>query len=101
MSSVFTYILSHPDPTFLDDLYGRDTTQRAADQALSCKTVFQSLATLTKNYVIRLLFLSSTPFKIHELVDWVKPGHLDEHLSSVQELIRYRIILPLSGDSTR
>ena len=95
MPSIFDYI-KKKDENFLDGFYGGDTIQSIPDQALNCKACFQSLSTLAKNYVMRLIYLpftnSNNGFKIRDLSDWIIINNIEEHRNAVKELIKYNIL---------
>jgi hypothetical protein len=97
MPSVFTYLLHmHPSEHvnhegFLDDMYGRGTRQNASDQALCCKAVFQSLKSVSQQYIMRLLWLGGDrPFPIKILEDFVYPDpeFVRGHITALRELMR-------------
>ena len=99
--SIFEYILTK-DSSFLDNLYGADMEQQASDQALSCKAVFQSLSSLSKNYVMRLLFLGgSNEFKIRDLADWIQNDSMTIHREALRQIIKYQIIRPVASDLSK
>lgn len=58
----------------------------------ACKAIFQSLSSLSKIYVMRLLFIES-PVATYEMLDWVKTSNYDIHQKSIEELLLLRIFV--------
>jgi transcription initiation factor TFIIH subunit 4 len=94
--SLFSYILDqHTNPNqqgFLDALYGAGS-QSVKEQALNCKAIYQSLSELSKNYIMRLLFLGDKEFALKDLAAWVYSTETDAHLAAIQQLTRHRILV--------
>ena len=65
----------------------------------ACKAIFQSLSSLSKIYVMRLLFIEKS-IETYELLDWIKVNNNDLHQKSLDELLLLRIFIETISSSS-
>ena len=102
MSGIFDYLRWLPEDC-INRIYGDDVAEgqprKLNHQALwACRAVFQSLSALAKNYVMRLIFIS-TEISASDLACWVSPGAgAGVHAKTIAELQELQIITQRPAD---
>ena len=88
-TNVFDYIKSQGE-LFIDKLYGSESND--ARPCWACKAIYQSLSSLAKTYITRLIFIDNHQFTPDDLLGWLSSGL--EHLNQVviNELSSLKII---------
>jgi hypothetical protein len=79
----------------INQLYGTFSSDDYSQSQWVCRAVYQSLHPLSRNFIMRLLFLNS-PIHIADLLVWYHPPPHDRtqfHLT-IDELLKARILLP-------
>ncbi|PRP75171.1 general transcription factor IIH subunit 4-like [Planoprotostelium fungivorum] len=79
-TTVFDYLISLPRGT-LHALYADPWT---------CQAIFRDLHGLAKQYVVRLMFVS-TPMSLSSLLNWVKPDEISQHKDCLEKLIALHV----------
>ena len=82
-SETLQALLAAQPPVVYDKLYG--------GSPFVCKAMLQSLRPLARNYVMRLLFVTSV-VPLSELSDWNKASASEEHKQAIEELLRVYVL---------
>jgi transcription initiation factor TFIIH subunit 4 len=109
MQSIYEYIRNEK-PLTVDKMYGRipkvintdeikekDKIEFSKQSPWACKAIFQSLSSLSKNYVMRLIMIKS-PLQSHTLLNWNHHDHSQQHYDTIEELKGLRILLVTSEE---
>jgi len=90
METVFDFIRSQSDE-FFDNLYGSDSHDNR-DASWCCKAIFQSLPSLAKSYLMRIIFIDNHQFCADDLVYWLSTEYEDLNQLVINELSSMKII---------
>jgi len=82
-SETLQALLAAQPPVVYDKLYG--------GSPFVCKAMLQSLRPLARNYVMRLLFVTSV-VPLSELSDWNKASASEEHKQAIEEFIAVQFL---------
>lgn len=109
MQNIYEYIRNEK-PLTVDKMYGRipkiiniddskekDNIEFSKQSPWACKAIFQSLSSLSKNYVMRLIMIKS-PLQSNTLLDWNHHDHSQQHYDAIEELKGLRILLITSDE---
>ena len=89
MIGIFDYIKEQSDAS-IDQIYGNSVNDSSTKWA--CRAVFQHFSQLSKNYIMRMLFLN-TEVLVSDIQYWVNEDALDNLNESLVEMKQLRILL--------
>ena len=91
MIGVFDYIIEQSDLS-IDQIYGKSTDSIVyAGSKWACRAVFQYMSQLSKNIIMRMLFMN-TEVLVGDIQYWVNEDSLDVLNESLIEMKRLRIL---------
>mmetsp|Transcript_3201 Transcript_3201/g.6805 ORF Transcript_3201/g.6805 Transcript_3201/m.6805 type:complete len:111 (-) Transcript_3201:11-343(-) len=101
-NSVFDQIRAQPG-VVMDKIYSGSARPgvedaKANQSPWACKAVFQSLSSLAKCIVMRMLFME-TEFLPSDLAEWAAPGAKQSSRDAFDELVSLHIVMQTEDDS--
>jgi hypothetical protein len=99
MLRIYDYLHELSDDQ-INQLYGTFSFDDYSQSQWVCRAVYQSLHPLSRNFIMRLLFLNS-PIHLNDLLVWYHPPPHDrtQFYLTLQELLKARILLPIPSSS--
>jgi transcription initiation factor TFIIH subunit 4 len=98
MQSILDFIATQSSAV-VNKIYGSQDESNV-QSPWACKAVFQSLSALSKNIVMRLIFFEGA-ISVEQLEEWMTPDSIPIFRSSVESLLRLRILEELGDDIKR
>lgn len=94
--SIFEYLKDQPR-LIIDKIYKSSSNIEFNQSQYACKAIFQSLSTISKCFVMKLLFINQR-ILLKDILEWSSKDSIQMHSNAVEELVSLRILMTDEND---